>query len=899
MPGIEDRLRKFRFGPFGLDEAARESRQHGQSIHLAIILLALAAQCTAAPPGTKAAESKPFIECDQVELIRSVPELTGIQLEPNQDRLDRLLQAAGEQLAGLFANLGGISSAEQIHEMRFEDSMAETSRRERFRYGVQPLPNGGMERFEELRTDPDTGLAVHSPAGSDFLIVGHFFKLLRYLLPEYRNQSRFRYLGRWTASGQDYFVVAFAQRPEGTEPLSHIQIGGGRTARLQGLAWIDAVTNRMVRLRLDLLRPVEDLPFQTLTTDISLAPVNFPSFGAESWLPASVTVHARYPGGEVHTVHRYSDYRLGGVAAEPPSLQEKDRAAVPIMAAAGGEDPWELVDRGISLARANKPGEAIAVFRAALSLNPDMPVGQYYLAAALRDTGDLAGAEDQLRAAMQRVPNSGQVHNFLGILLFKRGDVPGALAEFHASVQLQPKDALAHFNLAQVLDKSGDRKAALEECRTASALAPGNAAFKQRCEQLERAADVPASPPADATIKVEVRQVLVPVIVTDREGHHVTGLTQADFRVFEDGVEQKISGFSVEDAAVSSPAPVPANASPQAPRAGTAPQAAPIRRTYLICIDSLHSAFDSLVHVREALARLFREQQAGASQYIVVAVGTSMQVVQDSTTDPAQVLRAVEGKDFQRLFLDSRQSSTQAELLDFRRALDEARSACDRDEPECESMKRSLPARANQVASQDRISTLGFLSQFRSLVQGLARGTQRRTVILFSDGFQLVPGKEAFELLAAYFPDLASIALRALDRMQELEPILRLAANSNITIYTIDSRGLYTPEFFNASNPGGKAALMPALLTILNQNASAAGDNLSEIAAATGGIAFQNSNDILNGLERAFADGRQYYMLAYAPGSPGSNGAYHAISVRVRQSKVVVNAKRGYWASAN
>ena len=49
----------------------------------------------------------------------------------------------------------------------------------------------------------------------------------------------------------------------------------------------------------------------------------------------------------------------------------------------------------------------------------------------------------------------------------------------------------------------------------------------------------------DVTIKVDVRQVLVPVVVTDKEGRHVTGLTQADFKIFEDGLEQKITGSRV------------------------------------------------------------------------------------------------------------------------------------------------------------------------------------------------------------------------------------------------------------------------------------------------------------------------------------------------------------------
>ena len=213
-------------------------------------------------------------------------------------------------------------------------------------------------------------------------------------------------------------------------------------------------------------------------------------------------------------------------------------------------------------------------------------------------------------------------------------------------------------------------------------------------------------------------------------------------------------------------------------------------------------------------------------------------------------------------------------------------------------MKRGLPGQANRIASQDRIYTLGFLKQFRTLVQALARGTERRSIILFSDGFQLVPGKEAFELLAAYFPGIPFVSLSSVDRMQDLEPILRLAANSNIPIYTIDSRGLYTSGLFEASDPGAVPAVMPAVLGVMNQNASGAGDTLSEIAAATGGTAFQNSNNILIGLERAFADGRQYYVLAYVPSSSSSDGKFHFISVRVRESRMLVSAKRGYWASA-
>ena len=45
-------------------------------------------------------------------------------------------------------------------------------------------------------------------------------------------------------------------------------------------------------------------------------------------------------------------------------------------------------------------------------------------------------------------------------------------------------------------------------------------------------------------------------------------------------------------------------------------------------------------------------------------------------------------------------------------------------------------------------------------------------------------------------------------RMQEeFEPILQLAAKSNITIDTIDSRGLYGQRAFDASNAGSPSSV--------------------------------------------------------------------------------------------
>ena len=111
--------------------------------------------------------------------------------------------------------------------------------------------------------------------------------------------------------------------------------------------------------------------------------------------------------------------------------------------------------------------------------------------------------------------------------------------------------------------------------------------------------------------------------------------------------------------------------------------------------------------------------------------------------------------------------------------------------------------RAQLIAEMDRAVTTGFLRQFRSLVAQLAPARDRRTILLISDGFAIEPGREVADLRRAYFPQTShcnvpsdvfcpsdNTSLSATRMSEEFEPILKLAAAANITIDTIDSRGL-------------------------------------------------------------------------------------------------------------
>jgi VWFA-related protein len=586
-------------------------------------------------------------------------------------------------------------------------------------------------------------------------------------------------------------------------------------------------------------------------------------------------------------------------------------------------DANALLARGVQLIE-SKPAEAVKVLQQALRLDPELPTLRYQLGIAFHAIGDEADAEAELREAVSRTPDSAAAHNYLGIVLFQMGEAKAALEEFRAAAKLAPKDPNAHFNLGEALARTGDGSGAVDELRIAAGLIPSDAGLARLVKVVESELVARESATAGSAIKVEVRQVLVPVVVTDREGHRVTGLTQADFKVLEDGVEQKITAFSVESSGLPQGGiPAMSKALPAAPVAlsaatpaaspqAVAPQAP--RRTYMILIDTLHASFNNFVAAREALVKLFQQEHSADSQYVVVALAAAPEMVLNVTSDASAVLAVFQNKRFQKIFIDGQQGGLKAEMERFRRDLTETRYACDLANMDnvfkikCAAGIQRAPQQAQAIAELDRMQTVGFLRQFRSLVAQLARARDRRTIVLISDGFQTVPGREALALVNAFFPPAShclapvdvfcpSNSLQSASRTaEELEPILQLAAASNVTIDTIDSRGLYGQRAFDASNPGTPVSVDGAVGRTERDMDAANGNTLAEIAEATGGTAFHDNNNLFAGLQRAFADGRDYYTIAYVSGNANLDGKFRAITVKVRDPKAVVNAKRGYWA---
>jgi len=399
------------------------------------------------------------------------------------------------------------------------------------------------------------------------------------------------------------------------------------------------------------------------------------------------------------------------------------------------------------------------------------------------------------------------------------------------------------------------------------------------------------------------------MVVTDSKGHSVLGLRSSDFEVLEDGVEQKVVSLTSEadgaaklfEAQPAVPAPGTQAITPSPQEIGR-PDAA-----YLVVIDTLNSEFGQFVQIRGTLKKLFADERPGSALYALVASSQNTRVVQRLTTDPSDVLRALENKQFTKYILASEQSSRAQQEIQLRRMLEDYCQKCPCGEGKCSTgpAVQEIESFAASAGEEHAHQLQNFLEQLQGLVEQLGTVSGKRTIVLVSDGFTIQPGRDLFELIAIYLGD-PKIALQdPVARVHsEMDAVLRLADSLNVVFYTLDSRGVYVvPQGgYDVTGPSmsSKTAsrVMPEIQIQKTASAVEKDDGLRELAEATGGLFFGNSNDSLKGMRRAFADGRQYYVLAYNSTNQTSDGKYRTIKVQVKGKNLMVRAKSGYWASS-
>jgi VWFA-related protein len=71
---------------------------------------------------------------------------------------------------------------------------------------------------------------------------------------------------------------------------------------------------------------------------------------------------------------------------------------------------------------------------------------------------------------------------------------------------------------------------------------------------------------------------------------------------------------------------------------------------------------------------------------------------------------------------------------------------------------------------------------------------------------------------------------------------------------------------------------------------------MAELADGTGGTYFHNSNDLDAGFRKLTLAPEYLYLLEFTPQDVKQDGSYHRLKVKVDESGLKLQARRGYYA---
>ncbi len=272
-----------------------------------------------------------IIDLPLTDLVKSIPELRGLQPAADQQELPALLEKVGDKAHALFRKMPNLIAHEEVTQQTGHSKAT----RQAFEYLILSHTTEKEVRLDEYRVDLDKAPALEessNPAavqsgGSPFVDLEQlsreasthnkgalplsqgFANSWVYFYPSNRSQSRFRFLGRQSIHGHGHLVIAFAQVPAAVPSPAQLQFGDQiLPIYYQGIAWVDESDLQIVHLRTDLLVSMPVVHLQSLTADIYYGETQV----AESqplWLPQKVLIRVDASGQIFRETHDYSRYR--------------------------------------------------------------------------------------------------------------------------------------------------------------------------------------------------------------------------------------------------------------------------------------------------------------------------------------------------------------------------------------------------------------------------------------------------------------------------------------------------------------------------------------------------------------------------------------------------------------
>jgi len=381
----------------------------------------------------------------------------------------------------------------------------------------------------------------------------------------------------------------------------------------------------------------------------------------------------------------------------------------------------------------------------------------------------------------------------------------------------------------------------------------------------------PANPPQEKpTFRLQVDLVTNDVIVRDEKGNFVPDLKKDDFEVFEDGVKQDITSMTVVTGGrvnnVLAPPPPPPPEGIILPR--SRPRNDVSGRIFLFFVDDLHLQFHNTGRVRELFKRISKELVHDGDMFGIVSSGPSSIAI-DMTYDKARLEEAIKkiaGNELKPSDIIQGPSGSQGPS-EVRYRAHVAFSTVNDILQNLETVHNRRKALVYVSDGYDfnpfqdaRLGTMDPNSPFAQ--NEFARNQNQMRTADSSSSNQTDPFTQQ-QKQNEEFADA--------DLARELGELTRQANRANVTMYTIDPRGLVGMGDIDEQ-------VDPQQWSEFVRKSQ---DSLRVIAEETGGIAVVNQNDFSKALKRIDAETSDYYVLGYYSKNPDATKRRRQVEVKI------------------
>ena len=373
------------------------------------------------------------------------------------------------------------------------------------------------------------------------------------------------------------------------------------------------------------------------------------------------------------------------------------------------------------------------------------------------------------------------------------------------------------------------------------------------------AAQTPAQPATQAsqekpTFKVTIDLVTNDIVVRDEKGNFVPDLKKDEIEVYEDGIKQDIvsmqviTGGKVSNLLAPPPPPPPEGIilPPTRPRNDVS------GRIFLFFVDDLHLQFHNTGRIRELFKKISKELVHDGDMFGIVSSGPSSIAV-DMTYDRTRLdeaIKKIAGSELKPTDIINGPSGAEGPS-EVRYRAHVAFSTVNDVLKNLESIHNRRKALVYVSDGYDfnpfQDARLGLMDPNSPFAQNEFARTQNQQNASNSDGSSN-PSADPFTAQQKQSEEFADA-----DLARELGDLTRSANRANVTMYTIDPRGLVgMSDIDEQVDP-----------TQWNDFVRKSQDSLRVIAEETGGIAVVNQNDFSKALKRIDAETSDYYVIGY------------------------------------